>query len=792
VVIMVAAALTATVLPLASDTAHALPLGFTTSNVASVASPTAVAPMPSGDVVVLQQNGHVRVINNGNLIPTPALSLSVCLGSERGLLGFAPDPQHATNGFVYLYYTRTQPGAPGGCVNRVSRFTMTTSVSIDAGTETVLLDNISSVAGNHNAGDLEFGRDGYLYVTTGDAGSDPRGDSSPNDAAQDLSLLNGKILRVDKNTGEGAPGNPFSLGAGGGTSCRTGGTSIPTSATCAEIYAWGLRNPFRFAFDPNGSEQRFFINDVGQSTREEVDDGGIGRNYGWPSREGVCARGVNPPCAGVPAGLSDPVTDYPRSVGTYITGGAFVPNGVWPTEYEGGYLFADGGTGKIFLRRADGSVDYANPFATGLGQVADLAFVRDGPLTALYVTIAGATTNSVRRIVGPPPTAPPPPPGPSGPLQFVAMSPGTRILDTRVPGTATSGEIVTDTHRNLSTGVDGGTTRAVLVNLAYVTPAADGYLTAWAAGTTKPPTANVNARAGEVVSNLAIVPVNASGVMSIYAYSTGHVVVDLLGRFDSVTGPVSSGRFVPLDPRRLVDTRERFSDDNVVLSTAELPPYRTLTVPVLGRRGVPATGVSSVVLVVTALAAPSTPGGWLTAFPTGTTWPGTANLNTTGGDDIRPNTVVVPVGASGAVDLRTYNVGAVVVDVAGYFTDATAPASTAGRFVSLSPAREADSRIRFGFVRLAAGQTRTLDPLSVPADAAALAHNIVIVANRAPGYVTPFPGGEVPFVAAGNASAPDQVRAIHTFTKLGAGGEMSYYAFMDTDLVVDVTGWFEG
>jgi hypothetical protein len=131
----------------------------------------------------------------------------------------------------------------------------------------------------------------------------------------------------------------------------------------------------------------------------------------------------------------------------------------------------------------------------------------------------------------------------------------------------------------------------------------------------------------------------------------------------------------------------------------------------------------------------------------------------------------------------------VVVDVAGYFTDSTAPPSTSGRFVSLPPTREADTRTAADG-RLGARTTRTLDPASVPADAAALAHNIAIVNPDGPGYVTPFPGGPVPFVAAGNVTAANQVRSIATFTKLGTGGVMSYFTYMGTDLVIDVTGYF--
>src|SRR3954454_14017712 len=288
------------------EAATNLPAGFTDSLVANTGAATGIVGMPDGTVMVLVQSGSVRLIRGDVLLPTPALtmSLSGCNTNERGLLGVALDQDFKSNGFVYLYFTHAA-AAPGGCVNRASRFTMTGD-SIDPNSEVILVDNISSNQGNHNGGDLEIGGDGFLYISVGDAGADPRGDSSPNDAAQDLSLLNGKILRVVPSTGDPAPGNP--IGGPGTASCRVRGNLPSTPNTpCQELYAWGLRNPFRFAFDPNTGPDRFFINDVGQSTHEEIDLGGIGLNYGCPSREGLCQLGGSQPsCSATPAGFTDP------------------------------------------------------------------------------------------------------------------------------------------------------------------------------------------------------------------------------------------------------------------------------------------------------------------------------------------------------------------------------------------------------------------------------------------------------------------------------------------------------
>src|SRR3954471_17909832 len=172
-----------------AEAATNLPAGFTDSLVANTGAATGIVGMPDGTVMVLVQSGSVRLIRGDVLLPTAALtmSLSGCNTNERGLLGVALDQDFKANGFVYLYFTHPA-AAPGGCGNRPSRFAMTGD-SIDPNSEVILVDNISSVAGNHNGGDLEIGGDGFLYISVGDAGGDPRGDSSPNDAAQDLTLL---------------------------------------------------------------------------------------------------------------------------------------------------------------------------------------------------------------------------------------------------------------------------------------------------------------------------------------------------------------------------------------------------------------------------------------------------------------------------------------------------------------------------------------------------------------------------------------------------------------------------
>jgi PKD repeat protein len=253
------------------------------------------------------------------------------------MLGVVADPAFASNGFVYVYYSASSGGT---CVNRVSRFTLDSSSHIAPSSEKILIDGIRG-DGFHNGGDLVFGRDGDLYVSVGDGhcleGCDPS-----NQAAQDLKNLNGKILRINPD-GSVPSGNPFS---GSGTArCNTGAIS---SGKCQEIYAYGFRNPFRIALDPNASGTRIFVNDVGQNTTEEVDQLQAGGDYGWPQCEGPC----NTP------GLIDPYFSYPDSQGggrAAITGGAFVPDGAWNSAYNGKYLFSDYVKNNLYSISASGA-----------------------------------------------------------------------------------------------------------------------------------------------------------------------------------------------------------------------------------------------------------------------------------------------------------------------------------------------------------------------------------------------------------------------------------------------------
>jgi glucose/arabinose dehydrogenase/PKD repeat protein len=394
----------------ATARAVTLPSGFSDELVTSLGSPMAIAFTPDGRMLLPTKTGALRVRTAaGALLATPALDLSarLCTNFERGLLGVAVDPAFADNHFVYLYYTLNKfnnacPSAAASTpVNRVARFTLPAGNVIDPASELVLVDNIPSYKGDHNAGDLNFGKDGNLYVSIGDGGCDYAGNSGcagANDASRDQHVLLGKILRITRSGGIPAD-NPFT---GAGTArCNATGQTTPGNR-CQETFAWGLRNPFRFAFDPDAGATRMYINDVGQNLWEEIDEGAPGADYGWNVREGHCANASTTDCGPPPLGMTNPIFDYGHADGcASITGGAFVPAGLWPPAYDGTYLFGDYVCGRIFrlVPKAGGGFDRVT-FADGLGSssAVHLVFGPSGTGRALYyTTFAGG--GAVRRIV---------------------------------------------------------------------------------------------------------------------------------------------------------------------------------------------------------------------------------------------------------------------------------------------------------------------------------------------------------------------------------------------------------
>ena len=302
---------------------------------------------PDGRLFVCLQTGQVRVIKNGSLVATPFLNIQVDSSGERGLLGIAFDPNFINNHYVYVYHT--VPTFP--IHNRVSRFTAAGDVAAP-GSEVIILnlDNLSS-ATNHNGGALHFGPDGKLYIGVGENANGAN--------AQTLSNLLGKVLRINSN-GSIPTDNPFYNSASGNNRA---------------IWALGLRNPFTFAFQPGST--RMFINDVGASTYEEINNGIAGSNYGWPATEGP----TNNPS------FRSPIYFYRHDIGCAIVGGAFYNPPVlqFPSSYLGKYFFADlcGGWIHVFSPASGTAID----FASGINTPVDLHVGPDG---ALYYLVRDA------------------------------------------------------------------------------------------------------------------------------------------------------------------------------------------------------------------------------------------------------------------------------------------------------------------------------------------------------------------------------------------------------------------
>ena len=391
----------------------ALPAGFTDTNLFAVGGPTALAFTPDGRLLITTQGGSLRIYQSGALLATPAAQFGsggfppLCGNSERGLLGVAVDPAFATNQYIYLFYTFNKfgtcptgtPAATNNPVNRVSRFTLPAGNVISAASEKILLDNLPTPNGNHNGGDVHFGKDGYLYVSVGDGGCQmtaPYGCQNQNANARRQDIPSGKILRIAAD-GSIPATNPW-VGLAGARACADPAGVPPGNGPCSETYEWGHRNPFRIAMDGNAAATRFFINDVGGNNWEEIDLNQSGADFGWNVREGHCLTGSYSTCP-LPAGMTDPLYDYPHTLVkngincTAITGGAFVPNGVWPSAYDGTYLFSDYVCGNIF-QLSSGPSYTAIDFATALGggSAVDLRFgpsAAAGGQSLYYTTYAG-------------------------------------------------------------------------------------------------------------------------------------------------------------------------------------------------------------------------------------------------------------------------------------------------------------------------------------------------------------------------------------------------------------------
>lgn len=281
----------------------------------------------SGRIFVVEQAGRIRIFQNGTLLATPFLDIRsrVTAGGERGLLSFAFHPGYSSNRRFFVNYTHNRPTIK----TIIAEYQASASnPNIADSTERVLLE-INQPFDNHNGGQLHFGPDGYLYVGMGDGGSG----GDPQNHAQNLDSLLGKMLRIDVDGAQpyaSPPTNPFVNRSGGD-----------------EVWAFGLRNPWRFSFDRLTG--RLVAADVGQNAREEVDIVERAGNYGWRRFEGTLCYNPSTGC-GTPVGefpFQPPISDYGRGEGASVTGGYVYRGRMYP-DLQGTYIFGDYVSGRIW------------------------------------------------------------------------------------------------------------------------------------------------------------------------------------------------------------------------------------------------------------------------------------------------------------------------------------------------------------------------------------------------------------------------------------------------------------
>jgi glucose/arabinose dehydrogenase len=327
-------------------------------------SPTYVTS-PPGDsrLFVVEQLGRIRIIENGQLLPTPFLDIAsrISSGGERGLLSVAFHPSYKTNGFFYVYFT-----AANGDI-RVERYSVSANANIaNAASSKLIITAPHSSAPNHNGGLAMFGPDGKLYLGLGDGG----GGGDPFGNGQNKTTLLGALLRIDVDNGD-----PYSIPAGN--------PYIGVSGARPELWAIGLRNPWRYSFDKQSG--LLYIADVGQDRLEEVNvvpatQAGI--NFGWNIMEGMSCYNATT-CD--KTGLQLPVIDYSHSNGACSITGGFVYRGSAMPEVAGQYFYSDYCAGFLkSFRFSNGAATDAHDW--NVGSIGSITSFGEDASGELYMT----------------------------------------------------------------------------------------------------------------------------------------------------------------------------------------------------------------------------------------------------------------------------------------------------------------------------------------------------------------------------------------------------------------------
>jgi hypothetical protein len=349
----------------------------------------------------------------------------------------------------------------------------------------------------------------------------------------------------------------------------------------------------------------------------------------------------------------------------------------------------------------------------------------------------------------------------------------SRLLDTR-SGT----KPVARATINVPVVGKGGvpaTAKAVVVNLTATEATAPGFVTVWPGAANRPNTSNLNLDTNnQTRANQVVVPLGTDGAIQLYTEKGTHLIVDVLGYFEA-TETSKDGRILSVAPTRLLDTRPA----NKLASGA------TVDVTIAGKGGVPATGAKAALVNLTATE--TTAAGFFAAYPSGTPWPGTSNLNASQANESVANLALVPLGADGKITVFSEKGAHIIVDVFGYVTDSSAASSAQGLFVPLTPTRGFDSR---SGVTPAANSTSNVAFTTFPDGVAAVFANVTMDATASGGYVTAYPGGlPKPATSTVNASKTGQTVANSALIGLGKSNDLSLYTDVSTNLIVDVFGW---
>ncbi len=371
-----------------------LPDGFSVKQIANgFKEPTAFAFAPDGRIFVAEKSGLLKQLrpNDGVIYGQPVLDLRDEVNDfvDRGLVGLAVDPDFLHNGQIYLLYAydapTDAPDADGPRTGRLVRYTLNQLSTTEWGdtirkaSAKILLDDFQSDTMNHSVGTVRFGSDGNLFVSLGDGSLSTTPDQRAL-RAQQLDNIQGKLLRIDRE-GNGVPGNPFFDAA-------------QTHSARSRIWAYGFRNPFRFAIHPQSNIP--YVGNVGWFTHESLDRAVAGANFGWPCVEGPLNQPEfqsSPTCAGIDTNTvtHSEYTYTHNQANASITGGAFNTGQNFPSNMRGDLFFGDYATQLLYHATLDknGNISAVEQFANAVGEPVDFAFGPDGALYYLSIYSRG-------------------------------------------------------------------------------------------------------------------------------------------------------------------------------------------------------------------------------------------------------------------------------------------------------------------------------------------------------------------------------------------------------------------